>query len=48
MVAAAIRGKKAKIKKAKEKYAYQDDDDRQLAMAILGSAGAFKTGCCVE
>ena len=38
--AAAARGKKAKSKKAAEKYAGQDEEDRQLAMAILGSAGA--------
>lgn len=37
--AVAARGKKAKSKKAAEKYAGQDEEDRQLAMAILGSAG---------
>ena len=37
--AAAARGKTAKSKKAAAKYADQDDEDRRLAMAILGSAG---------
>jgi len=37
--AAASRGKMAKSKKAAAKYADQDDEDRRLAMAILGSAG---------
>ena len=37
--AVVARGKKAKSKKAKEKYGDQDEDDRLLAMAILGSAG---------
>ena len=38
--AVAARGKKAKSKKAAEKYGAQDEEDRLLAMAILGSAGA--------
>jgi NFACT protein C-terminal domain len=32
------RGKKAKLKKITAKYADQDDDDRQLALELLGSA----------
>eukprot|EP01135_Chromosphaera_perkinsii_P006471 Nk52_evm1s514 gene=Nk52_evmTU1s514 len=33
------RGKKYKLKKMKEKYGEQDEDERQLRMQILGSAG---------
>ena len=33
------RGRKAKARRAKEKYADQDEDDRRLALQILGSAG---------
>jgi hypothetical protein len=33
------RGKRAKLKKAKDKYADQDEEDRELRMAILASAG---------
>ena len=36
------RGKKAKLKKIKEKYGDQDEEDRELMMQILGSAGAPK------
>ncbi|KAK9767340.1 hypothetical protein K7432_002958 [Basidiobolus ranarum] len=36
------RGKKGKMKKMKEKYADQDDEERELKMAILGSAKATK------
>ncbi|KAL9113929.1 MAG: hypothetical protein Q9227_002063 [Pyrenula ochraceoflavens] len=32
------RGKRAKAKKAAQKYAHQDDEDRALAMQLLGSA----------
>ena len=35
----AQRGKAGKLKKAKAKYADQDEDDRELAMAALASAG---------
>lgn len=38
----AKRGKKSKLKKIKEKYADQDEEDRELMMQILGSAGAPK------
>ena len=34
-----MRGTAAKSKKAAAKYADQDDEDRRLALAILGSAG---------
>lgn len=33
------RGKRAKLKKVKDKYADQDEEDRELRMAILASAG---------
>lgn len=33
------RGKAAKLKKVKEKYADQDEEDRALAMEALASAG---------
>lgn len=36
--APAPRGKRAKNKKAARKYADQDDEDRELAMKLLGSA----------
>ena len=31
------RGKHAKIRKMKEKYADQDEEDRQMRMALIGS-----------
>ncbi|KAI1299969.1 Nuclear export mediator factor Nemf [Halotydeus destructor] len=31
------RGQKSKLKKMKEKYKFQDDEERQLRMALLGS-----------
>lgn len=34
------RGQKAKLKKMKEKYKDQDEEDRQMMMALLQSAGA--------
>lgn len=34
---AKVRGKKKKLKKIKEKYAAQDDEDRMLRMAVLGT-----------
>lgn len=34
---AVARGKHQKIKKMKEKYADQDDEERQLRMQMLGS-----------
>ena len=39
----STRGKKSKAKKIKEKYADQDEEDRALRMAILGSAGTKKS-----
>lgn len=36
------RGKKSKLKKIKEKYGDQDEEDRELMMHFLGSAGAPK------
>ena len=39
---ALARGKRAKIKKAKLKYAGQDEDDRELAMRLLDPAGKRK------
>jgi hypothetical protein len=35
----AQRGKAGKLKKAKAKYADQDEEDRALAMAALASSG---------
>lgn len=34
-----VRGKKTKAAKAKAKYGDQDEEDRQLAMQLLASAG---------
>ena len=34
------RGKRTKLKKAAQKYAHQDDEDRALAMELLGSSKA--------
>ncbi|XP_011872509.1 PREDICTED: nuclear export mediator factor NEMF homolog [Vollenhovia emeryi] len=36
------RGKKGKLKKMKEKYKDQDEEDRRLSMLVLQSAGAAK------
>lgn len=36
------RGQKGKLKKIKEKYKYQDDEERELRMKILASAGQAK------
>ncbi|KAK9841572.1 hypothetical protein WJX74_008143 [Apatococcus lobatus] len=36
------RGKRSKARKAKDKYAEQDDEDRALALQLLGSAGQPK------
>lgn len=38
--AAAARGKRGKAKKAREKYGGQDEEDRELLLGFLGSAGA--------
>lgn len=40
--AQAQRGKAAKLKKVRQKYADQDEEDRALAMAALASAGGRK------
>lgn len=37
-----VRGKSAKEKRAAKKYADQDDEDRALALQLLGSAGKSK------
>ncbi|MEE6492343.1 hypothetical protein FKM82_016553 [Ascaphus truei] len=36
------RGQKSKIKKMKEKYKDQDEEDREIIMQLLGSAGSHK------
>ena len=43
--AAAVlaRGKRSKLRRAKEKYAHQDEEDRQLALEVLAPAGAPPT-----
>lgn len=38
-----VRGKKTKAAKAKAKYADQDEEDRELAMQFLASAGKLNT-----
>ena len=38
--AALARGKRSKLKRAKNKYAHQDEEDRQLALEVLAPAGA--------
>ncbi|CRG84558.1 Nuclear export mediator factor NEMF [Talaromyces islandicus] len=35
--ATTVRGKKGKAKKAAQKYAHQDEEDRELALRLLGS-----------
>ena len=42
-----VRGKKTKAAKAKAKYADQDEEDRELAMQFLGSAGKL-VSCSVS
>ena len=37
--AALARGKRSKLRRAKEKYAHQDEEDRQLALEVLAPAG---------
>ena len=34
------RGKRSKARRAKDKYADQDEEDRDLAMQLLASSGA--------
>ncbi|KAK9837244.1 hypothetical protein WJX81_001363 [Elliptochloris bilobata] len=41
--AAAARGKRSKVKKAREKYGDQDEEDRELLLDFLGSAGGSKS-----
>ncbi|XP_052204575.1 uncharacterized protein LOC127809650 isoform X2 [Diospyros lotus] len=36
------RGQKSKLKKMKEKYANQDEEERRIRMALLGSAGTIQ------
>eukprot|EP01137_Pigoraptor_chileana_P019675 Opistho-2@81013 len=38
-----VRGKKGKLKKIKEKYADQDEEERALRMSLLQSVGSKKT-----
>ena len=33
------RGKRSKLRRAKEKYGHQDEEDRQLALEVLAPAG---------
>lgn len=40
--AKVTRGQKGKLKKMKEKYADQDDEERKIRMALLASAGKAK------
>ena len=42
--AALARGKRSKLKRAKNKYAHQDEEDRQLALEVLAPAGV---GCSI-
>ena len=48
MCAQPVRGKKTKAAKAKTKYGDQDEEDRELAMQFLASAGnaLSRTQCC--
>ena len=42
------RGKRAKARRAKEKYADQDEEDRDLALQVLGSAGGCQAASFVS
>ena len=45
---ALSRGKRSKARRAKDKYADQDEEDRELAMQLLASSGvcqAAAPGC---
>jgi len=42
------RGKAAKLKRAKAKYADQDEEDRKLAMNLLGAGGGSKKSVAVK
>ena len=37
------RGKRSKARRAKDKYADQDEEDRDLAMQLLASSGTSLT-----
>jgi hypothetical protein len=39
---AVVRGKHKKIKKMKEKYADQDEEEREMKLALLGSKQKVK------
>lgn len=39
---AVVRGKHRKIKKMKEKYADQDEEEREMKLALLGSKQKVK------
>ena len=39
--AALARGKRSKLRRVREKYAHQDEEDRQLALEVLAPAGIF-------
>ncbi|CAK0786952.1 hypothetical protein CVIRNUC_010166 [Coccomyxa viridis] len=41
--AALARGKRSKLRRAREKYAHQDEEDRQLALEVLAPAGKKKS-----
>ena len=43
---ALARGKRAKLRKAKEKYRDQDEEDRALALEVLAPAGERMRGAC--
>ncbi|KAJ2859658.1 hypothetical protein GGH94_005981 [Coemansia aciculifera] len=42
------RGQKGKLRKMKEKYAEQDDEDRELRMALLGASGKKDIGVILD
>lgn len=41
--AALARGKRSKLRRAQERYAHQDEEDRQLALEVLAPAGALNS-----
>lgn len=41
--AALARGKRSKLKRAKNKYGHQDEEDRQLALEVLAPAGVGRS-----
>ncbi len=42
---ALARGKRAKLRRAKEKYRDQDEEDRALALEVLAPAGELLAAC---